>query len=374
MDVSILACGAVMRLSIPVIGVALALLGATAPTGAQTAAPSGRAALHATLDTTRLDALLRDSLGTIDDARPGYALIVMHRGEVIFARSAGRITPATVMPIASASKWLAGAVIMSLVDDGLLALDDTLGRFMLGLEPLQSGITVRQLFSHTSGLPPQSPCLSSAGGSLAGCATEILARGRRGSAPGRRFQYGGSSMQVAARIAEIAGGASWDELFRRRIAIPLGMEHTTFSPRGGSNPRIAGGAHSSAEEYAKFLAMIAAGGSVNGQRILSPGSVRDMLADQTRGAAMRGDPVRNARVDDAARPRVRYGMGVWRETFRLAGEEAVEHASPGALGFVPWFDPRHELVGVFATVRPLDEVMPTVLQLRRLVRESASAR
>ena len=356
------------------VALALALTGVPLPAAAQSLPAAAATARSLVLDTARLDSLLRDSLGAVDAARPGYALIVMRRGEVVFARSAGRITPSTVVPIASASKWLAGAVIMSLVDDGLLTLDDTLGRFMQGLEPPHSRITVRQLFSHTSGLPAQSPCLGSAAGSLAVCASEILSRARRVSSPGRRFQYGGASMQVAARVAEIAGGAPWEELFRRRVAIPLALERTTFSPRGGSNPRVAGGAHSSAEEYARFLVMIASEGSVNGRRVLSAAAVREMIADQTRGATMLGDLLRDTRVEDAARPRARYGIGVWRETFRLADGETIEHSSPGALGFVPWFDPRHEIVGVFATVRPLDEVMPTVLQLRRIIRESTAAR
>ena len=360
-----------MAITAPLLAIIAFAVAALAPVhaAAQATTPAPSAAAALAPDFSRLDALLDDSLAAVESARPGYALLLVQNGRILHERSAGRITPSTVVPIASASKWLAGAVIMSLVDEGRLSLGDTVGRFFPGVSPALARITVRQLFSHTSGLPREAACLGSTAHSLATCAEEILARSPR-AVPGRRFAYGGASMQVAGRIAELAGGASWEELFRQRVAGPLGLRHTTFSARPTRNPRIAGGAVSSAEDYARFLAMIAAGGALDGARVLSSSAVRELLADQTRGAAMTTTPYDGAPRDDARIPRVRYGIGVWRETYALEGARVTEHASPGALGFVPWYDPETGTTGLFATVRPLAEVMPTVLEARRLVRQA----
>lgn len=350
------------------------LVAALAPihAGSQTTTPARLVLGALAPDFSQLDALLDDSLAQVDSTRPGFALVLVHDGRVLYSRTAGRITPSTMVPIASASKWLAGAVIMSLVDEGRLSLGDTVGRFFPGVAPAIARITVRQLFSHTSGLPREAACLGSTAHSLGTCAEEILARAPR-AVPGRRFAYGGASMQVAGRIAELAGGAPWEELFRRRVAEPLGLRRTAFSARPTQNPRIAGGAVSSAEDYLRFLAMIAGGGSADGARVLSTSAVRELLADQTRGAAMGTTPYDGARRDDTRIPRVRYGIGVWRETFALHDAEVTEHASPGALGFIPWYDPETGITGVFATVRPLAEVMPTVLEARRIIREAVRA-
>lgn len=336
------------------------------------ARPMEGGAQRADIDFSKLDSLLESAAAGAAGASGGFTLVLMRSGETIYSRSFGDFSPSRVVPIASASKWLAGAVVMSLVDDGRLALDDTLGRWFPGLAAPQSRITVRQLFSHTSGLPAQSPCLARAGGSLATCAEEIL-RVRPRTMPGRRFEYGGASMQVAGRVAELAGGASWNELFARRVVAPLGLRHTSFGGAVRPHPRIAGGALASAEEFATFLAMIAAGGMHDGRRILSADAIREMLADQTRSAAIGSSPYSVFRAVDPRLARSRYGVGVWRETFTSGEEEVVEHASPGALGFVPWYDPARDIVGVFAARSTLGAVMPTVLEARRLVREAVDA-
>jgi CubicO group peptidase (beta-lactamase class C family) len=48
--------------------------------------------------------------------------------------------------------------------------------------------------------------------------------------PGERFEYGGLAMQVAGRMAETATGKDWETFFQERIARPLGMTNTHFTP------------------------------------------------------------------------------------------------------------------------------------------------
>src|SRR6202008_1923882 len=56
-------------------------------------------------------------------------------------------------PIASCSKWLSAALVMSFVDEGRLSLSDTVGRFLPVLsEHGKGGITVRECLSHLTGI------------------------------------------------------------------------------------------------------------------------------------------------------------------------------------------------------------------------------
>jgi CubicO group peptidase (beta-lactamase class C family) len=79
--------------------------------------------------------------------------------------------------------------------------------------------------------------------------------------PATQFAYGGLSMHVGGRMAEVASGQLWDALFAQRIAIPLGMTHTEYEGLGPSNnPRIDAGARSSLDDYGRFLEMLLGGG------------------------------------------------------------------------------------------------------------------
>lgn len=80
--------------------------------------------------------------------------LILKDGQKLHEQFAGNYQPNTLCAIASASKWLSTAVILSLMDDGLLSLDDPAAEFFPQLYTGQNGtITFRQMFSHTPGLP-----------------------------------------------------------------------------------------------------------------------------------------------------------------------------------------------------------------------------
>lgn len=91
-------------------------------------------------DFSRVDKLLRDSLSHFDG---GCALIMMQDGKVLFEKGFGAVGVDSVMPIASASKWLAGALLMTLVDDHKLSLSDSIGKYLQYLSGTKATITVR---------------------------------------------------------------------------------------------------------------------------------------------------------------------------------------------------------------------------------------
>ena len=275
---------------------------------------------------------------------PGAGLLIGDfAGNVIHEQYWGAYNRHTVVPIASASKWLSAGVIMSLVDQQKLDLDRPVGQILPSFAGRPNGkadMTVRQMFSHTSGLPGQTQWESSSTVTLQTAAERIGQFTLMQASPGTSFAYGGPSMQVAGAVAEVAGGTGWANLFTTTIAGPLGMTATDYLGVGtAENPRIAGGVRSSVDDIAAYLRMIGNQGLFNGQRILSAGAVQLMLSDQTGGATASSFPS----AIDTYRG---YGIGNWIERTN-AGGQPVEFSSPGVFGTTPWINIEHGYYGVF---------------------------
>ena len=311
-------------------------------------------------DFAELDRLLERS---IPSAGTGLAVTLIQNGQVIYRKSFGLYGSDPTVPIASASKWYSGALTMALVDEGRLSLDDTLGKFFPGLPADKASITIRQLWSHTSGIEgSESGCLNRVDISLADCAAQILALPLE-SPPGTALSYGGYSMQVGGRVIEIVTGRRWTDYWREKIAGPLGFSCTAWSE---SNPRVAGGAVSCMADYTKFLTMLANRGIFDGRRVLSVQSVFEMQQDQTRGARIVSSPYQGYENLRPGISRTRYGVGEWLERQEPSGAP-MQLGSQGAFGFSPWLDLRRNLVGVVSIVSLLGRWQPTYFQMRDLL-------
>jgi len=157
--------------------------------------------------------------GVKDVPLDGASLLVVKNGKVICERYFGSYNEKTVVPIASASKWLTAAAVMSVVDDGKLKLDDPVSKYLPKFKGKKGEITIRQLLSHTSGLPSKYAPSEDRSLTIAE-AVDKIAEAELVADPGKEFRYGGVSLQVAGRIAEIASGKKWRELFEGGIAKP----------------------------------------------------------------------------------------------------------------------------------------------------------
>ena len=166
-------------------------------------------------------------------------------------------------------------------------------------------------------------------------------------------------MQVAGHLVQLATGREWNALVAERLVRPLGLAATTFGS-GDNNPRIGGGAVSTARDYARFLAMQLGDGRWRDVRVLSPAAVRALEADQTRGAPIVDSPHRDGR---------RYGIGVWRDRVAPDGA-ALQVSSQGAFGFSPWLDRERGIAGVLAVTTVLGNVYGFVDRLQAAVREA----
>lgn len=298
----------------------------------------------------------------------GAALVLIKDDNVIYRKSFGTHTADKVVPIASASKWLSGAVIMTLVDEGKLSLDDTVSKYLPEFGGEKSGITIRHLLSHTSGLPSEARCRNDKRSTLESCAREIAGL-RLMAPPGEAFFYAGVSMHVGGRVAEVVGGKRWNDLFVERIATPLGMTQTDFLAYGPTqNPRPAGDARSSADDYGRFLQMLLQGGTFNGKRILSEASVSEMHKDQTRGARIEYTIYEKHGDLDPNLLLSRYGVGMWREKFDVSSGQLQEVSSQGFFGFSPWIDVERNLAGVLSVQSGFSRIMPDYLELKKEIR------
>lgn len=326
-------------------------------------------------DFSRVDKLLRDSLSHFDG---GCALVLIHDGRVIYEKGFGGVTADSVMPIASASKWLSGALLLTLVDEHKLALSDSIGKYLQYLSGTKATITVRQLFSHTSGFAGEIPIMRDMKLTMKN-AVYAICQERLKYKPGTAFAYGGASMQVGGRVVEIAGGKPWAQLFQERLAKPLGMVHTNFYGLGVTeNPLVAGGARSSAREYARFLQMLMNKGVWNGRRVLSETAINEMLSNQTGYVSVMKQYQQVLDPADISMnltsEKADYGVGVWRITAEpspmlLSQGALCELSSQGRLGFSPWIDVQRGVIGVLATHTPLRKMAPTYRALRKLLRE-----
>ncbi|MEO1008585.1 MAG: serine hydrolase domain-containing protein [Planctomycetota bacterium] len=240
----------------------------------------------------------------------------------------GGYDASTAIPIASATKLLSAIVVMTCVERDGLDLDEPVATYLPEFVGLKGTMTVRQMFSHTSGLPGQSPFVGATDITLAEAVRRIAAETPLEAMPGTRFCYGGVSMHVAGRVCEVVSGTDWDTLFAERVAIPLGMTATDYDGLAvTTNPRIAGGAQSSLRDYARVIRMLVDGGVYRGTRILERASIDAMFADQTADFPFACTP---PSVGDR-----RYGLGVW-VLDRADGTAIVE--SPGAFGWTPWVE------------------------------------
>ncbi|HWI86525.1 MAG TPA: alpha/beta fold hydrolase [Sphingomonas sp.] len=281
-----------------------------------------------------------------DGVYPGAAVIVGGGNRVLLERYFGTYRADTRVQIASAGKWLAAATIAALVDEGKLRWDDPAGKWIPELSGPMARATLRQLLSHTAGYPDYQPADRPRDhyASLAESVANIVPLVPDAN-PGEKFRYGGLAMQVAGRMAERATGQDWDRLFQTRIAKPLGMVATGFTPvpdEAGFSPMLGGSAHTILTDYARFLRMIAGGGFADGTRVLSAAAIAEMERDQVGSAeVMPGEYVDSAR---ARRFQGVYGLGEWREELDATGR-ATLLSSPGWAGAYPWVDRRRGIWG-----------------------------
>lgn len=182
---------------------------------------------------------------------PGAAVSVVHHGKIVKAAGYGMANlelnvPATehsVFEIGSISKQFCAEAVMMLVADGRIALDDPLRRYLPEVPEAWSGITIRHLLTHTSGLRDWE------GDSAFSYRREyttsefiaFVARHPLDFAPGSRFAYTNSAFPLLGKVVEKVTGVSYERFVAERIFRPAGMVETYFKHHANIVPNHTGG-------------------------------------------------------------------------------------------------------------------------------------
>lgn len=241
--------------------------------------------------------------------------------------------PDNVFWIASMSKPMTGLAVMMLVDEGKIRLEDPVEKYLpefkgqklaekkdgkqVGLKDPARPITVRDVLSHTSGLPFKSPIEQPTLDALPlEDAVKSYAKEALLFEPGSDFLYSNAGINTSARILEVVSGQRYEDFMDERLFKPLGMKDTTFWPnqeqvsrlaisykpgkdgqgleplrvtqlyypltdRTKRFPMPAGGLFSTAADVALFGQMVLNQGEWNGKRYLSKQAVNTLLSRHT---------------------------------------------------------------------------------------------
>ncbi len=174
-------------------------------------------------------------------AMPGFSGVVLARrgsdvGQVGLgtADGAGRaITADTRFNLGSANKMFTAVAVAQLIEAGKVGLDDPIGRYVAGLTPEASAVTVRQLLTHSGGLgsffsPDTLDALARAR-SIADL-LPLVADEKPAFAPGARFQYSNTGFLLLGAMVERVSGQSYGDYLRDRVFVPAGMMATGLDP------------------------------------------------------------------------------------------------------------------------------------------------
>ncbi len=280
---------------------------------------------------------------------PGGALLVGTSQGILAEAYFGSHTGATVVPIASASKLLSAVRVLQVFDRGQANLDAAVSTYLPQFTGAKGTMTLRQMFSHTSGYGNDSlsPVLLDDSITLAEAVNRIACCRplEAGHTVGGQFSYGGVSMHIGGRVVEVVGGGDWQQRWHSEIGAPLGITTIDWQGLGPtSNYGIAGSARSNLRDYGRVLEMLVNGGRGNNWRVLRASTVA--LLEQDNVGSL---PV--AYAPPNASPPVRYGLGSWLASGSAGTAPSYLH-SLGALGYFPWLDFRRRLYGIFMIQAP----------------------
>lgn len=191
---------------------------------------------------------------------PGAALAVMRDGKSIKLRGYGfanlelqtPVTPDTVFELASVTKQFTAAGILMLAQDGKLRLDDTLGKYLKDAPDTMSSITLKQLLSHTSGLPREGPLGSGRSYRDDISEDEIWRTARRLKPefePGERYSYSNLGFNLLGLVIEKVSGTSFADFMKSRVFAPLDMKSTRVNDLRTVIPNRAAGYYWQNDSY-----------------------------------------------------------------------------------------------------------------------------
>jgi CubicO group peptidase (beta-lactamase class C family) len=290
---------------------------------------------------TGLSARIRDRMVPFIDQKElsGVVTLVGRADRIVDIEAIGRrnladdlpMRPDTLFRIASMTKPITAIGLMMLADAGKLSVDDPVEKHLpefrgqmlvasrsddtITLKKPARPITLRDLLTHTSGLPGSPPTglsdlYSKRNHSLAE-AVLVFSQRPLDFEPGSKWSYCNTGIDTLGRVIEVVSGQSYESFLKERLFDPLGMTDTTFyptpeqmnraavtydrkdgalvpvaasiigPPKGAKYPIPAGGLYSTAPDLARLYQMMLNRGTTDGRRYLSESCLAEMTRVQT---------------------------------------------------------------------------------------------
>ena len=348
---------------------------------------------------------------------PGAILLLQQHGKPVYYENFGvrdiatelSMSADTIFRLYSMSKPITCVLAMMLVEEGRLAINDPVSKYIpafanmkvgvekkaednkisLELEPLNRPVTIEDLMRHTAGIP-----YGYFGGGLVNKVyadaglfdnkdstnAELVAKITAlplAEQPGTIWDYGHST-DVLGRIIEVISGKSLFQFAKERLLDPLGMKDTAFYVADPAKwPRIAepmpqdraispmtqvrdprkplrwesggGGLVGTVGDYAGFSQMLLNGGTLDGRRYLKPETIALMASDHV-------GPETHVERDKNFYPGENsgYGLGLAVRTSVPAGTSwpIGEYRWDGVGGTFFFIDPEDDLFGIFMVQTP----------------------
>ena len=189
-------------------------------------------ATHASADTLgRVDEFVRAEMAR--EKVPGVAVAVVDHGKVVKAEGYGYanvehnvpVRPETVFQSGSLGKQFTAAAVMTLVEEGGLALDDPIAKYFPEAPPAFRPITVRHLLTHTSGIPDYTEGTIDLRRDYTEDELARMAFGLKLEfAPGARWNYSNTGYLMLGVLVRRASGRFYGDVLRDRVFTPLGMK------------------------------------------------------------------------------------------------------------------------------------------------------
>jgi CubicO group peptidase (beta-lactamase class C family) len=401
--------------------------------------------MHAMTDTlglsparlARLDAHLAEKYIATRRLPCTLSLIARH-GEIVHSHAQGladveRGIPCredTIFRIYSMTKPITSVALMMLVEQGKIALDDPVARYIpewknlgvfvagthkLGFQtkPCTRPMQVVDLFRHTAGL--------TYGFQLRTNVDEAYRREKIGEiekagtlesmihalgklplefSPGDAWNYSVAT-DVLGWLVQVVSGQKFEDYLAEHIFQPLGMVDTGFHVREGQQHRFAacyqpdktgtitlqddpttssylkppsfisggGGLVSTAHDYLQFCRMLGNGGTLNGHRIISRKTLDLMTANHLPGGVDLPAMSRSL-FSEAAYDGVGFGLGFATSTAShktLMPGSNGDYFWGGAASTFFWIDPEEDLIGIFMTQLIPSSTWPVRKEMRTMV-------
>jgi CubicO group peptidase (beta-lactamase class C family) len=351
----------------------------------------------------------------------GCQVVVARGGTVAHAATLGDadrerqapVRPDTIWRIFSMTKPITGVALLTLYEQGRIALKDPVSRYIPEFrdqkvrERLDDGTkrlvdarrptTVRDVLMHTSGIgygprdarldlasnPERAPSMRLPGGGTLQTLVERLGPEPLRFHPGTHWLYSWST-DVVARLVEVVSGRRFDHYVQETILDPLGMVDTGFSVPESSIDRFAalyrrnarkevvlvddplaspylthptflsggGGLVSTAADYLRFCQMLAGGGAVDGVRVLAPKTVELMRTNHLPGGVDLAAMAVPGGYGEVGFDGMGFGLTVavsQGPAATQAAGSAGEFMWGGFASTAFWIDPVEDLVVVFMT-------------------------